>query len=140
MTERARLTLGFRPSTYGRLRIGGQEIGNFWTPCTDASMDEQSYEIAIELPGVPAQDIDVSFHDRHLVIRGTKGEGSTVGTRTALLSERVFGEFVRSFELPDDCDPEGALAELDSGVLTVTVPRRTSSASAGSRHVPVRTG
>ena len=42
-----------------------------------------------------------------------------------LRSERYFGAVARSFQLPMDIDPSLAKAKYDSGVLTLTLPKKT---------------
>ncbi|KAK9468385.1 HSP20-like chaperone [Lipomyces arxii] len=48
---------------------------------------------------------------------------TTVGKPTYWASERVYGEFSRSFRFPTRVDPDNVSASLKNGILNVTIPK-----------------
>lgn len=126
------------PGLMDPLRHVGERIADFFAPSTDASVTEQSYEIDIELPGVPSENIDVSMHDRTLTVRGEKHSERTEEGRTFFFAERSYGTFQRSFRLPEDADPEKIVAENKDGVLKLRIAK-IANADEKARRIKVKT-
>jgi HSP20 family protein len=101
-------------------------------PPADLGATEDAYLIRLDLPGVAADAVKVVAEEGLVVVRGTKAPAQTAGSKVR--SERRYGEFLRSFQLPSDADAERMTARLAEGVLTVTIARR---AAAQRREVPV---
>lgn len=92
-------------------------------PIVDISEDAKSFIIAAELPGLAAEDVDVSLNGRNLVIKGEKQQETKTEDKNFHLTERSYGAFERSFYLPDGVDTGAITAAVDKGVLTVTLPK-----------------
>ncbi len=125
------------PSLVDPLRQVGERIADFFAPTADASATDQSYEIDIELPGVPSENIDVSVHDRTLTVRGEKHSERTEEGRTFFFAERSYGAFQRSFRLPEDADTEKIVAENKDGVLKLRIAK-IAAAEEKARRIDVR--
>jgi HSP20 family protein len=125
MVESSNTGQSFWPSVYAPLRGLGQRMADYFAPTADAAASKDAYEITIELPGVKADDIDVSVHDGTLTVRGEKQSEQKEEGRTWYFSERTFGSFLRSFRLPADADAEKIDADHKDGVLSITIPKRT---------------
>jgi HSP20 family protein len=99
------------------------EIGDF-KPRIDVIEDENSLYFEAELPGVSKDDVKVSVNDDNiLTIKGNKKFDRKDEVTSCCRNERSFGEFVRSFQLPDIVDSEKISANYQNGVLTLTVPK-----------------
>jgi HSP20 family protein len=72
-----------------------------------------------------------------MTISGHKQESSKEEGKDFYISEREFGAFRRSLELPQGCDPDRITAEQDNGVLTVKIARLKE---ATPKHIAVKTG
>jgi HSP20 family protein len=116
-------TAGSTPSLYEPLKRFGEKIADWFAPHSEASAGEGSYDITLELPGVSAEDIDVSVHEGHLMIKGEKRAEREEKGRTYYFSEREYGAFQRSFRLPADAQSDKITADFKNGVLTVKVPK-----------------
>ena len=138
MVEKTALS-SFWPSFYEPFRSFGTRLSEWLAPASEASSDDKSYRIAIELPGVEEKDIDVTFDDGMVTVKGEKKESREEKGDTWYFSERQFGSFSRSFRLPADADQNSVNAELKDGVLTLTVAR-TAPESAKARKVPIGKG
>lgn len=108
---------------YDPLRNFGHRVADWLKPASAASSDGDAYSISMELPGVSEQDVDLSLNNGALIIRGEKKTETEKKGDTWYFSERQYGAFSRTFQLPEDADSEKASASMKDGVLTVTVPR-----------------
>jgi HSP20 family protein len=95
----------------------------FSVPAIDMSEDEKAYKISAELPGLDAKDVDVSVSGDMLVLKGEKRQEREEKDKNYYLSERAFGSFQRSFELPASIDRDKVAADFSKGVLTITLPK-----------------
>lgn len=93
-----------------------------WAPSVDIHEDDEGYHIAVDLPGIEPEKIDVVAHNGVLSIRGTRE--SVRDEKTLKRTERVFGSFLREFSMPDDADLDAISATNRHGVLEVRVPKR----------------
>ncbi len=98
--------------------------GQDWAPRMDVCERPDSYLVRLEVPGVAADDIDVSILKDTLTIRGTKKvpEEVTEGTRR-MRNECRFGSFCRKVELPSAVEEGSVSATCKDGVLFVRVQK-----------------
>lgn len=129
----------FWPSFYEPFRALGSKFGEWLAPAADAMSDEKSYRISMELPGVAEKDIDITVGDGVVTVRGEKRTEREESGKTWYFSERQFGSFSRSFQLPADADPAKVSADLKEGVLTLTIGKAAPEASPKHRKVPIGT-
>jgi HSP20 family protein len=97
-----------------------------WIPAIDVIEKKDAYVLHAELPGVDASQVDVSFEQNVLTIRGTKTSSFDAAKQGELrihATERVHGSFERSIKLPQFVDGERISAEFTNGLLTITVPK-----------------
>ena len=91
-----------------------------WTPAADVYETESEYEIALDLPGIKRDTLEVDIADNRLVIKGTRVVESNNKQRT----ERPTGKFLRSFTVPSSVDQGHVGAEYRDGVLQIRLPKR----------------
>ena len=97
-----------------------------WVPAIDVVEAEGRLLMYAELPGVDASQVDISFEQNVLTIRGSKRsavETSSEGELRVYAAERVTGSFERSIRLPEFVDGEAISADFTNGLLKVTVPK-----------------
>jgi HSP20 family protein len=104
------------------------EFGEF-SPRIDIQEDEKSMYLDVELPGVNKEDVKISVTDEnHLVIKGEKRregyENEEKEGVNFLRVERRFGEFQRSFLLPENVNMESVNAKYDNGVLHIKLEKK----------------
>ncbi len=126
-----RLFDGFFPAAFGRALQGrdpwlGRPFRSFGehVPSVDVKEHADRYEIAAELPGLDAKDVELTIKDGVLSIKGEKRSEHSEEAGNVRVSERGFGSFERSFRLPGNADADAIGAEFAKGVLTVTVPKQ----------------
>ena len=107
---------------------GGLSTGPFdgqkWAPQIDLYEHPEHYLLYVELPGVDASGVDVSYVGTTLTIRGEKSKPTGAGEADKLVrSERRFGTFCRTVDMPDDVDIEKLSAKCQDGVVEITIPK-----------------
>ena len=96
-------------------------------PRMDISESQGAYRLAIEMPGVGKESIQVSVHENSVTISGeTVPEAEAEGT-SWLLRERSFGKFSRSLTLPEAVDEDAAEARYVDGVLYLTLKQKSTT-------------
>jgi len=76
-----------------------------------------------EIPGMEKSDIKVSVEDDLLTISGEKKKEEETEKNNYYCSERVYGSFSRTIQLPDSVDRDNVKASYKEGVLTVELPK-----------------
>lgn len=96
-----------------------------WSPLADLSETEDTYSIDIDLPGVNQEDIDIQLHGNLFTVSGELKQKE----RKGLLRHRTrrVGQFHYQVQLPDKVDGDKVEAELNDGVLSVTIPKSETS-------------
>lgn len=79
--------------------------------------------VKAELPGVAEEDVTVEVADNIMTISGEKKEEKEEKEEGFYYKEMYAGSFARSFTLPSEVKSEKAEAEMDGGILTITVPK-----------------
>jgi HSP20 family protein len=91
-------------------------------PPLNAWEDEENYRVELEVPGVSLADLDLEVREDSLTIRGERRvESAPEGASHR--NERSAGAFEREVRLPAAVDAAKVRAELQDGVLTVTLPK-----------------
>lgn len=106
--------------------FGGSLGSRVWVPAIDVAERADAYLVQAELPGVSPDQVDVSFEQNVLTIRGTKPASFDVandGELRVFAAERVHGTFERSVRLPEFVSAERITASYMNGLLTITVPK-----------------
>ena len=98
-----------------------------WLPAVDLREEEDRFLIRADVPGVAAEDLEITMDDGALCIQGhrdTTSEQERDGWRRL---ERVTGRFYRRFSLPETADAENIDAQCKNGVLEISVPKQAKS-------------
>jgi HSP20 family protein len=103
-----------------------EELEPSFTPALNVVEDGESIVVDVEVPGLKAGDVEVSFENGELTLKGEKKdnakENSPVHRR-----ERVYGTFSRTLTLPWEIVAEKISAQMKDGVLTVVLPKAEAS-------------
>jgi HSP20 family protein len=91
-------------------------------PATDIVASETEIILALDIPGVRENGIDVTVEKSILTVRAVPVPRDA-GGRRLLYAECGTGEYRRSFSLPEDADKENISASLKDGVLRVRLPK-----------------
>lgn len=98
--------------------------------------EEKDYIVAkVELPGMTKEDIEVNISDGQLTVKGEKKKEEEIKEEDYYRSERAYGAFSRTVELPKGIEVEKAQASFKNGVLEIRLPK---SEEAKRREIPVK--
>ena len=92
-----------------------------WSPPVDIFELPEAFVLMAEIPGIPRQSVSVEIQDGALIIRGERPPVEGVSQGSLYHSERYYGPFERTFNLPVNADPGRIQARFADGVLTVTI-------------------
>lgn len=91
---------------------------------SDFLRTEEGYEITMELPGLDETDVEVQIAPGLLTIHADRQDARMAAASDCyLLSERRFGQAMRSFRLPAAADAERLSLSCRRGVLQIRIPR-----------------
>ena len=98
--------------------------GNWLPPVDIYETENHDLVLKAELPGMTREDIEVSVENGTLVLKGQKKFDSEVKEEHYRRIERSYGQFYRSFTLPNTVDTSKVGADYKNGILTVKMPFR----------------
>jgi HSP20 family protein len=123
------------------LGLHGQQQGSAtataWAPALDISERKDAYLVTVELPGVEADDLDITMEDGLVTIQGERQFTSESTEQQFHRVERRYGAFRRSITLPAQVQAEQIEASFEDGVLQIVVPK---AEEAKPKRIQVRPG
>jgi HSP20 family protein len=95
----------------------------------DLAETENTYELAVELPGIPKEAIQVSVYDNTVSITGEapRADADNGEEKNWLLRERSVGKIARNITLPEAVDDNASQARYADGVLHLTLQKKRAS-------------
>jgi len=107
----------------GQRRVADDNPVTDWIPAVDIFEEKDRFLLRADVPGVAADDIDVSMDAGVLNLSGERRaeeRGEDLGVQRI---ERATGRFFRRFTLPETADAEGITARCKHGILEVSIPK-----------------
>jgi HSP20 family protein len=101
----------------------GSGTATAWAPALDISERKDAYLVTVELPGVEADDLEITLEDGLLTIQGERHFAHDSSEQQFHRVERHYGAFRRSITLPAHVMADGIEATVDNGVLQIVVPK-----------------
>jgi HSP20 family protein len=94
-----------------------------FSPAIDVTVEKDNVVVKADLPGLSKDNVTVTLQDNYLTITGEKKHETEKKEADYFLSERVYGSFTRTIELPVAVDSQKIEARFKDGVLHVTLPK-----------------
>ena len=94
----------------------------YYVQNTDILETDDALTVVMEIPGVEKKNVDVSIENDVLRVEG-RIDFSKYGGMEPLYTEYNLGHFARAFTLSDKIDLQQITAQLDDGVLTLTLKK-----------------
>jgi HSP20 family protein len=109
---------------------------------TDVAEHNHAYTLTTDAPGYRPEDVKVELHDDILTITGsTKSQECKEEEGGIVRRERYSSSsFRRAFRLPENVDSDAITAQLEQGVLRVTIPKITPPPTPAPRTIAVQAG
>jgi HSP20 family protein len=129
MVLQDRMNRLFEDATQRRNRADADAGDEFeradWTPAADIYETESGYLIAMDLPGIDRQALEIDVDENRLVVKGTRALDEAKQHR----AERPRGKFLRTFSVPASVEQGKIAAEYKDGVLQIRLPKRSEQTS-----------
>ena len=93
------------------------------SPAIDLYQTNDNVVVKASLPGLKAEDVQISVESNVLTLRGEFNQESEKKEATYHIRERRSGAFERSVMLPTDVQTDKAKADFEDGILTITLPK-----------------
>ncbi len=99
-------------------------------PRLNVTENDTAFEIEAEMPGVKKEDVKVAIENQRVTIEGeSKRDTERREGDNVVYSEHGARKFMRSFMLPADVDEATAAAQMENGILKVTLPKKQGGAA-----------
>ena len=94
-----------------------------WTLPLDVVENEDGYLVKASVPGMKPEDLEITYNNSTLTIKGQVKEDQETKDKKFHLRERRFGSFIRSLTLPMTINADAISAEYKDGVVTLRLPK-----------------
>jgi HSP20 family protein len=98
-----------------------------WAPAVDILETEDAVILKADIPDVKIEDLDIRVENNTLTLRGNRKFEKDDNVKGFHRIERVYGEFVRNFALPDTVDTEQVAADYKNGVLSIGIRKKEAA-------------
>lgn len=102
-------------------RTGGSSYS--FVPKVDILENEKAYEISVAVPGLSKEDFKIDLNDNFLTISGERKFSKEKKENNLHVVETQYGNFSRSFSLPENVDASKISAKYADGILEINVPK-----------------
>jgi len=106
-----------------------------WTPTMDVTRCNGDLVVTAELPGLKKEEVKVEMTEDALVIEGERKREHKTDHEGYHRVERSYGKFYRSILLPKEAKTDLVKAELNEGILKITIP--VGEAKPKAREIPI---
>lgn len=107
---------------------------DMWMPHFEVRESGNELRVIADVPGIKREDLEISVHGNRLVISGHRESEEHGKDESVHTYERQYGQFMRTFTLPDNVDVDHITSDLREGVLAIIVPM---TASARARKIQI---
>ncbi len=114
-----------------------RDVTSEWSLPLDVVEDENDFVVKAPLPGVKPEDIDITFNQGMLTIKGEMKDESDTTKGQYHLRERRYGTFSRTISLPSTVKPEDIQADYSDGILTLKLPK---AEEVKPKRIPIHSG
>lgn len=94
-----------------------------WSPSVDVYETDSEVVVKAELPGLRAEDIEVTLAENRLTLKGEKKRSEETKGENYYRRESVYGSFVRTVPIPVPVKKDDIKASFKDGVLEVRLPK-----------------
>jgi len=94
-----------------------------WAPAIDMFERDDALVVRAELPGIKVEDVDISFIEDRLVIKGERRFEEEVKEDNFYRLEQRYGSFARAVQVPFKVKDDDVKATYKEGVLEVVLPK-----------------
>jgi HSP20 family protein len=101
--------------------------GRPWAPAVDILETEDAITLKADIPDVKIENIDIRVENNTLTLKGHRKFEKDEKVKGFHRIERSYGDFVRTFALPNTVDNEKVEADYKNGVLSIALPKKEAA-------------
>ncbi len=123
-------------------------FNNFWDTSSQFSLkenfnlncrineNEDYYFIETDLPGVEKKDVDINITDETIVISGER-KALKDNSNALQYGDSHYGEFAKSFYIPEDANRDKINAKMRNGVLEIEI-KKSKNVSSSTKKIAIK--
>jgi HSP20 family protein len=108
-----------------------------WDLALDVAETDNDFVVKASLPGISPDDLEITYNNNLLTIKGEVKEEKEVEEPRYHLRERRYGSFSRTISLPSTVKADAIEATYEAGVLTLHLPK---AEEAKPKRIPIQSG
>lgn len=97
---------------------------DIYEPEVDIHEDSEQFEIDLRVPGMNEEDLKYDVTDNSIRVRGSNHPEKTMPNKELHASEKMYGNFDRTFDLPDNADSHNYTTSYKDEILTISIPKK----------------
>lgn len=105
-----------------------------FVPRAEVFETDEQVALKIEVPGLSEKDFEITLKDHVLTVRGERKLENGFKQENLAWTERPYGSFVRTFNLPQTVDVNTINATYTNGILQIVFPKHEA---AKPKQIPV---
>ena len=100
-----------------------KSYNSIWEPAYDIHEDDKNYYLSFDLPGIGKDSIDISISNDTLIVSGSRKSESDHNDSYSRFNNIQYGNFHKSFSLPENVNQDKISAKMKDGVLNMTIKK-----------------
>lgn len=96
---------------------------SIWEPAYDIHEDDKNYYLSFDLPGIGKDSIDISISNDMLIVSGSRKSESNHNDNYSRFNNIQYGNFQKSFNLPENVNQDKISAKMKDGVLNMSIKK-----------------
>tara|TARA_S200000501_G_scaffold214045_1_gene200993 strand:+ start:11617 stop:12039 length:423 start_codon:yes stop_codon:yes gene_type:complete len=96
---------------------------SIWEPAYDIHEDDKNYYLSFDLPGIGKDSIDISISNDMLIVSGSRKSESNHNDNYSRFNNIQYGNFQKSFNLPENVNQDKISAKMKDGVLNMAIKK-----------------
>ncbi len=118
VTEELDRAFGLRSDIFGQPEF----YPKVWSPEIEVFERDNKFYVHVDLPGLNKEDVKIGITHDELTIEGERSFEKEEKEKGFYRTERTYGRFCRSIEIPEHVKAEAAVATFKNGVLEIEMP------------------
>ena len=98
------------------------ERNQSWTPKVNVFENDKLYTVTLDIPGVEKKNVNIEVEGSALIVSGKRVEVNEKDM-SLYYSQTRYGNFSRTFNLPEEINVEKISAKYKNGTLNLTLPK-----------------
>ena len=123
MAKKAKIKTAEVPTTEEKTNAQNNIFEQDGELVVDVFEDKSHFTVLTAIAGVQIKDLDIAIEKDMMVIRGHRADPHEHPEKKFFYQECYWGPFSRKIVLPENIDTENADAQMDKGMLTITIPK-----------------